>query len=363
MKILLVSASFDRDYGGPAVSVSNLGAALVGAGARVGLWAPDGSAKKSTVIPQATEDLVLLGGSLEDAVRTFGDPDVVHDNGLWLPHNHKIAVFAARRGLPRVVSIRGMLEPWAVGHKWIRKLAAWQIYQRRDLEQASMLHATAESESEAIRARGLNTPIVTIANGVALPEVSLLAPRPASQGEVRRALFLSRLHRKKGLPMLIESWARLRPDGWQLDIAGPDEAGHRAEVEALIQKNSLSSVVSFAGPLEGKAKESAYRAADLFVLPTHSENFGMVVTEALSYGVPVLTTRGAPWSELISARCGWWVAPTIDGILSGLAEATTTAPEVLLEMGRRGRDLVAERYSWGHIAPGFVAAYTTVLSA
>ena len=122
--------------------------------------------------------------------------------------------------------------------------------------------------------------------------------------------------------MLIEAWVRLRPEGWRLRIAGPDEAGHRAEIEALVIRHRLAGVVSFLGPVEGKAKTDAYRTADLFILPTHSENFGMVVAEALSYGVPVLTTHGAPWSELETERCGWWVEPTVDGILSGL----TTRP-------------------------------------
>lgn len=157
--------------------------------------------------------------------------------------------------------------------------------------------------------------------------------------------------------MLIEAWARLRPDGWHLRIAGPDEAGHRAAVEALVVRHGLAEVVSFIGPVKGDAKTDEYRAADLFVLPTHSENFGMVVAEALSYGVPVLTTQGSPWRELETEHCGWWVAPTVDGILAGLSEATATSCKTRFEMGRRGRALIAARYAWGRIAQQFLAAY------
>jgi glycosyltransferase involved in cell wall biosynthesis len=361
MKLLLVSASFGRDYGGPAVSVSYLGAALTTMGPRVGLWAPDGSATVSSVIPQSNGNLVRLGGRLEDALGEFGQPDIVHDNGLWLPHNHKISILATKLRVPRVVSVRGMLEPWAIRHKRIKKAVAWQLYQRRDLERASFLHSTAESESEAIRAQGLKARIVTIANGTVLPNESLMKRRPRVLGETRKALFLSRLHPKKGLPMLIQAWATLRPVGWRLDIAGPDEGGHRVQIQRLIHDHNLSGIVSLLGPLEGEAKEIAYREADMFVLPTHSENFGLVIAEALSYGLPVLTTRGAPWAELTSARCGWWVDPTVDGVLSGLIDATTATPETLIVMGRRGRKLVAKNYSWEHIAQSFFDAYEKTL--
>jgi glycosyltransferase involved in cell wall biosynthesis len=361
MKLLLVSTSFGRDYGGPAVSVSHLGAALTTIGARVGLWAPDGSATVSSVIPQSNGNLFRLEGKLEDALGEFGQPDIVHDNGLWLPHNHKISILATKLRVPRVVSVRGMLEPWAIRHKRIKKAAAWQLYQRRDLERAAFLHSTAESESQAIRAQGLKTPIVTIANGTVLPNESLMKRRPRVPGETRKALFLSRIHPKKGLPMLIQAWATLRPLGWQLDIAGPDEGGHRAEIERLVREHNLTDVVSFKGPLEGEAKERAYREADFFVLPTYSENFGIVIAEALSFGIPVLTTRGAPWAELESACCGWWIEPTVNGVLRGLIDATAATPETLTEMGRRGRKLVAENYGWEHIAQSFLDAYDKIL--
>ncbi len=362
MDILIAGTSFKRDYGGPAISVSQLAAALACSGARVGLWAPDGSARTSDVVPCAGSGLFCLGGPLDEALAEFGPLDVIHDNGLWLPHNHRIATLARRRGIPRVVSVRGMLEPWAIRHKRLKKAVAWRLYQRRDLTNAALLHATAESEASAVRSFALGVPIATIANGTPLPDVRPEAePRPKLLGP-RLALFLSRLHPKKGLPTLIEAWARLRPHNWRLEIAGPDEAGHRAEVEALVARHGLAEVVAFLGPVEGEGKADAYRSADLFVLPTHSENFGMVVAEALSYGVPVLTTHGAPWRELEMEGCGWWVAPTVEGILAGLSAATAATSEVLIEMGRRGRALIAARYGWEPIAQRFLTTYAQMIS-
>ena len=140
--------------------------------------------------------------------------------------------------------------------------------------------------------------------------------------------------------MLIEAWARVRPDGWLLRIAGPDEAGHRKQVESAVSAAGLGEVVSFTGPLEPQMKKSAFFDADLFVLPTHSESFGMVVAEALAHGLPVLTTTAAPWSILRERGCGWWVDATVDGIAEGFRQATSLDTEALQAMGTKGRALV-----------------------
>jgi glycosyltransferase involved in cell wall biosynthesis len=176
------------------------------------------------------------------------------------------------------------------------------------------------------------------------------------------ALFLGRIHPKKGLPMLIEAWARVRPDGWQLQIAGPDEAGHRAEVQNAAFAAGLSEVVFFVGPIEGEKKESAFSNADLFVLPTHSENFGIVVAEALAHGLPVLTTTGAPWSLLRERSCGWWVDATVEGIAEGLRQATSSDPETLYAMGRKGREWVRAELGWERVAKEVIATYEGVIA-
>src|SRR5262249_26702926 len=98
-----------------------------------------------------------------------GAIDIIHDAGLWLPVNHATATVAAQLGIPRVVSTRGMLEPWAVGHRPIKKNLAWQLYQRRDLDRAALLHATSTGELANLRAAGLKMPIAMVPNGVEIP--------------------------------------------------------------------------------------------------------------------------------------------------------------------------------------------------
>ncbi len=280
---------------------------------------------------------------------------VVHDHGLWLASNRASAAAATRGGLPRVVSTRGMLEPWARRHHRWRKSAAWHGFQRRHLQRASVLHATADAEADALREIGLSSPIAVIPNGVALPD----ATAPHSGGR-RRTLFLSRVHPKKGLPLLLDAWAEVKPEGWELVIAGPDEGGHRAELETQVTRLGLDGV-EFSGAVPDDEKWALYRSADLFVLPTYSENFGVVVAEALASGLPVLTTTGAPWAEVESHGCGWWVEPTPRPVRDALSDAVSRTDAERRAMGLRGRSLVASRYDWDAIAAQMLEVYEWAL--
>jgi glycosyltransferase involved in cell wall biosynthesis len=162
--------------------------------------------------------------------------------------------------------------------------------------------------------------------------------------------------------MLIDAWARVRPNGWRLRIAGPDEAGHQRQVERAVSIAGLGEVVSFTGPVEAEMKRAAFLDADLFVLPTHSESFGMAVAEALAHGVPVLTTNAAPWSILEERGCGWWVDATVDGLAEGLRQASSLDTEALLAMGRKGRTVVADQFGWKRVANLMLSTYEAILS-
>lgn len=360
MKVLLTATSVLPSYGGPAFSISRLAKALAEAGINVGLWAANQSAVTSPLTERAS-DVMLLTGSATQALNCFGKPDVLHDNGIWLPHNHRIAGLAARLRIPRVVSPRGALEPWALAHKAWKKRAAWWLYQRNDLKRAQLLHATAEPEARNIGRLDLDTSVRVIPNGIDVPAASTEDVRWSGDNHYT-ALFLGRLYPVKGLPMLIEAWSRLRPHNWRLEIAGPDEAGHRNELERLIASSGLNETVTFLGPVGGNAKASALRRADLFVLPTYSENFGMAIGEALAHGLPVLTTTGAPWPMLPERGCGWWVEPIVEGLVKGLREATALDRTTLRSMGVKGRDWVAAEFGWGGVAQQFLAVYEMLIA-
>jgi glycosyltransferase involved in cell wall biosynthesis len=367
LKVLVTGTSLLPDYGGPAFSVSRLATALAEAGAEVGLWASDQSAALTPLLPlPARSSVQRIVGTEVEALDHFGEIDILHDNGIWLPHNHRLAVLAERRGIARVVSTRGMLEPWAINHKRLKKHLAWCLYQCRDLKQARCHITTGEAEARNLQHLGLGVPIATVPNGVDVPEerprgVGSEAER-AVRGGPRTALFLGRIYPVKGLPMLVEAWACVRPEGWLLRIAGPDEAGHQKQVERAVSAAGLGQVVSFTGPLAYGMKKSAFFDAELFVLPTHSESFGIVVAEALAHGLPVLTTTGAPWSILRDSGCGWWVDATVDGIAEGLRQATALDPKTLRAMGAKGRALVSAKFGWKRVADLILSTYEAILT-
>jgi len=284
-----------------------------------------------------------------------GKPDVVHSFGIWLPFNHAVSRAARLTNRPLVISPLGMLEPWALEHQRRKKRLAWRAFQRKDLTRAAVLHTTSDSEAENVRGLGLGVPVAMIPHGVGIPGGPVRQLRTGSGP--RKALFLSRIHPKKGLLDLVSAWASLRPAGWHMVVAGPDEGGHQREVERAAQDHGLWDVFDFRGPVYGEAKEALWNEADLFILPTHSENFGHVVGEALARGLPVITTHGAPWHLLEEESCGWWVPTGSHAIAAALAKALALDDVKRYEMGQRGRSVAIGRFSWSAAAEKYVALY------
>ena len=359
MKVFLAGTSFHSSYGGPAVSVSRLALALAEAGVCVGLWAPDESATTSLLV-EVHPRLCALGGGITQALELFGMPDLIHDNGLWLVHNEHLSRVAKKHHIPRVVSIRGMLQPWALNHKKWKKRAAWYLYQKASLMQADIHVTTSEAEAATVGAFGLGVPIHFVPNGIDLPGKVLNISNNEGvdiPGRKNIALFLGRIHPVKGLSMLIEAWHRVRPTGWILQIAGPDEAGHKAELELLIKKFELNKFISFIGPVSKDDKASIYSSANVFILPTHTENFGMVVGEALAHRLPVLTTKGAPWSAIVDYDCGWWVDVSVDAIADGLRQVVELEQVTLQRMGSMGHEFIKNKFSWDTVAEQLISIY------
>ena len=356
--------SIEPSVGGPARSVTSLARALEGLGARTTLVTahPPGD-DLPFAVPSDLRATAAGPGRRARFRATFADavgegrPVVAHDHGIWLPTNHAVAAWTRRHGVPRVVSPRGMLDPWALRWHGARKRVAWALYQRRDLRRADLLHATSEAEADGFRARGLNTPVVVVPNGV---DVSVdAAPLPGSDAGPRVLLFLSRVHPKKGLLHLAEAWARLEAPGWELWIAGPDELDHEAEVRAALERHAraTSSPVRFLGPVTDAKRDELLARCSAFVLPTLSENFGQVVAEALAAARPVLTTKAAPWRGLVDHGAGWWVETGTDALHAALTDLVAAPQERLAAMGVAGRAWIQRDLAWETVAHRMAAAY------
>lgn len=369
MKVIHILASDAEEAAGPSYSVPRLCAGLVRAGAEVELFTV-GEPGEETIdgvrrrrFAQSLASAPLLGrmrlssgmrDALHEAVR---DADLLHMHGLWLMPNIYPARAARRGGKALVLSPRGMLGAPALRFSRWKKRLFWALAQGQAARSAALIHATAGSEVEDARAMGLDAPAAVIPNGVDVPP--LVRPQPDG---VRTVLSLGRVHPKKGLDRLVGAWARLGDEarGWRLRIVGPDELGHAGELHALAASLGLQGV-EIEGPLYGADKLAAYRSADLFVLPTLHENFGMTVAESLAAATPVISTHGAPWQGLAREGCGWWVEHGEAPLAEALRQAIAAPPEALAAMGLRGRAWMERDFSWERIGRDMLQAYDWTL--
>jgi len=296
--------------------------------------------------------------------------DVLHQHSIWLAISRVTIRWRNNCSRPTILSPHGTLEDYALKRSAWKKRIALFAYEMDNLRHAACLHATAMSEANSFRNFGLTNPIAVIPNGI--PEEWLNRQGDAARFRSRFSipsgkrllLFLSRINPKKGLPILFTAIEQLDKalDGWVLVIAGfEDVPGYQQELEQLAKRLNISKKIIFAGPLFGQDKEDVFAAADVFVLPTHSENFGIVVTESLAACVPVLTTYGAPWEELRSHNCGWWVEISEQGIYDGLKDAISRSKQELMEMGCRGKLLVESKYTWPQVTKMTIELYNWLL--
>lgn len=269
--------------------------------------------------------------------------DIIHNHSLWMMPNVYPGWATKKGSCQLVTSPRGTLSKWALQRSYWKKKLFWHIFQSQTLKQTACFHATSNQEYKDIRKLGLRQPVAIIPNAIHIPE---LPEDRTVLSKTKRLLFLARIHPTKGLSYLIHSWKEVQeqfPD-WQLDIVGPDNDGHLEEIKALAKELQVQRV-TFVGPLYGKDKEQAYQKADLYVLPTHTENFGVTVAEALSNEVPAITTYGAPWKGLVEKGCGWWIPIGEASLTACLKEALSKSSKQLQDMGKRGRKWVQKEYS------------------
>jgi glycosyltransferase involved in cell wall biosynthesis len=375
LRVIQTIPDISIDNGGPSRTCRSLCEAMARAGAQVTLLAGDhGHPASDLLLP----DPALVTTHLVPITRRFGLPsygfdaaiaaipaDILHDNGIWSPGNFAATTAAGRHRIPFVISPHGMLEPWALAHKAMKKRLAWTAYQHRLLGAAAGLHSTANPERASIRARMPRAPIAIIANGVDCPDAP---PDPARRlgASARTVLVLSRLHPVKNLPGLVAAWARIAADpafdAWTLAIRGPDENGHRAVVAGAIAATGLQGRVVLGDAVAEADKAALFAGADLFILPSFSENFGIVVAEALAHGVPVIASTGTPWADLPRAGCGWHVSPDPDSLAAALGTAMALPDATRAEMGQRGHAHARDSFGWSRIAEQMLGFYDWLLS-
>lgn len=293
-------------------------------------------------------------GAAWSVARHADDSQVVHGHGLWSMLNVATGLVVPGRSARLVVSPHGTLAPWALARSAWKKRLVWPL-QAPLLQETNVVHVTSPEEAAHARNAGVRCPIAVVPNAVDVPGAAEHPRRP-------EVLFLSRIHPTKGLDLLLHAWREVAPlhPEWSLRVVGTGTPEYEREMRELTSSLAIPRVM-FSGPLYGAEKVAAYQQASVFILPTHTENFGMVVAEALAAGTPAIVTRGAPWQGLESEGCGAWVQSGVPELAAALDRMLQRPQEELRVMGERGRKWMARDFSWEVVATKMTAVYHWIL--
>lgn len=378
MNILIFITSISLKGGGPSRSVPMLVKGLAEVGVDITLMtfrsddmnthALEGTSAKIKVLEEGAsakemEDFILA--------EKF---DLIQMQSMWdLPY-HKLAQIARKHSIPYLITPRGMLEPWSLSQKRWKKKLAMMLYQMKDLQKAACIFTTAEMEAQHVRELGVKVPMSVIPNGI---ETDGYACRPSMEGVKKQILFLSRVHVKKGIEILIEAFCKLRDErlklrgerlglrDWSVVIVGNGEEDYIKTLELKVKSLESEDCIKILPPVFGEAKTKLYQESSIFCLPSYSENFGMVIAEAMSCGVPAITTNGTPW-QLLNGDCttmgasldmlgddkrtGWCIELSVENLENTLREAMSMDPVALYEMGQRGSRMINENFNYRSVA-------------
>ena len=279
-------------------------------------------------------------------------PDVVHVHAIWTPFSLRMLRWCVRNKMPFVVSPHGCLMPRVFESGKLKKWIFLNLLLRPFLKKAKFWHCTSIQESEACKKVGFEGPFKVIPLGCTMHK----------EGGVRRnsVLFLGRISREKGLRTLLDVWKKMDSSKWVLKIAGPDWFGERSILESKIIRESIHNV-KFVGIADALLKDALYREAKLFVLPSPMENFSAVVLDALSYGVPVIATRGTPWGDIETYKCGWWINQGNEALYDALCEGMSLTEDRQNEMSSRAIKLASDKYSWEKVTSEILELYCSVI--
>lgn len=286
-------------------------------------------------------------------------PDIVHVNCCWMPQCALVQYWTRQKSRndksfsPRILlTPHGMLEPWIIGRNyWTKKVPAMLLYQKWAVRNADVVVSTAEEERKHILQLGWNKNVVMLPNGIDSSAIKV----KKVWSDAQHLLFMSRLHPKKGLEMLIE--AMTATDRLKLAIAGDGEPDYVQSLKEKIKALGQDDKIEMVGPVYGEAKWRMIRDADVVVLPSYSENFGLIVAEALASGTPVMTTTGTPWQSIVTHDCGWWIEPEVKAIKETLKIVGNQSADDLKNKGLRGRALIAADFDVSTLAKTLYKLY------
>jgi len=388
MKILHVIAALYPERGGPAKVGPEMCRALAKKGIDVSIYTTNLNISGTLDVP--TDRAVVQDGvsvyyfpisglrqygfslplaeALRSHIPTF---DLVHIHSLYMFHTSASAHFCRKYKVPYIIRPHGTLDPYLRRKSRIKKGVYNLFLEKRNLDKASALHYTSEEEMIlAHRPMNIQSPGVVVPLGLN-PEGYAKLPAPDSfrnrYPECRGKflfLFLGRLDFKKGLDLLSRAFGEIaRQQGdVHLVIAGPDEAGCTKQMRMWLAEEGILDRVTFTGMLYGKDKLAAFNDADVFVLSSYTENFGVALVEAMACGMPVvITDRVNIWREIAAAEAGLVTKCNADDVYKGMSILIKDR-ELRVKLGRNARELVSERYTWDKNIDLMIDVYAKIIT-
>lgn len=364
MKVLSFVSSLELSSGGPSRSVPMLAKGLAELGVDITLMTIRSENMNTYALEGTTAKLKVLSPSFskKEIAKYLAEErfDLIQIQSMWdLPY-HKVMVEARRLGIPYIATPRGMLEPWSLSQKKWKKKLAWWLYQRNDVQKSVCVFTTAKMEADHVGNLGITTRKAVIPNGI---ETDSYPCKTSIDVVNKQVLFLSRVHVKKGIEILFDAWKLIHSEfaDWQLFVVGNGEDEYIQSLENRVERLGLKDSIKILPPVFGNDKTRIYQESALFCLPSFSENFGLVIAEAMSCGTPVITTTNCPWDILNETNTGWCIDLSVDNLERAFREALSMNPTELYDMGQRASKLIRDNFDYRSVARKTLCLYEWLL--
>lgn len=366
MEILQTIASFGAHSGGTSTCTYDLLVALHRQGCRVDLmtlYSDDLMGNSEAWIKVLPNDAVSPYGYSYNINRFLQrtDYDIYHTNGMWMHCNHQTCQIARQKRKPYIITPHGMLYPQAMTRSaWKKKLLLTFGGVDKDLQNVNCIHCTCKEEMQFFKRLGYNVPTAVIPNPVPIPT---FVDELKHERCTKRIGFLGRLHPRKNVEALIKAWHLLghKVQDAELVIMGKGDTQYEAALKTYVEENCLPNVI-FTGFVIGREKFEKLASLTALCVPSDFENFGMIVTEALSVGTPVIASLGTPWEELNTRHCGYWVSNDVETLAQTIERLFSLSAAEILQMGINGKHLVHEKFKDTQVATMMRQLYEWILT-
>ena len=278
--------------------------------------------------------------------------DIIHYFGGWSLFHLKVLILSFIFKKKTIITPMGIFEEWSLKQKRIKKKIGLKVYQKFILDNVNVIHVTSEIEKNNLKKITSNKNIVVIPHGTYETNYK---KKKFFQGTKKKALFFSRLHKKKGISELVDTWIKINNSDWELHIYGPDYDDYKNSIRKKIKNNK--SIFIYDAVFENK--ETIFNNYDLFILPSKSENFGYVILEAMQYGLPVLTTNATPWKIIAKKNIGWIMDSNLEDF-ENILKKIFCVSKVELEEKSINAINFSKQYLWNNIKYNYVELYQKI---